>query len=48
MKTLTYGQLKVEQQQQVNNLIADLQGQLPEEKTTVRFVARGAAQPGEF
>ena len=51
MKTLNYGQLKVEQKQQVNKLIADLEGKLPLDNKAVRFVAKGLPEPpsgGEF
>ena len=41
MKTLKYSQLKPEQQQQVSNLIAQMEGQQDNSNLTVRFVARG-------
>jgi hypothetical protein len=47
MKTLNYGQLNLNQQQQVNQLMADLEGQNPQ-SSPVRFVARGTIPSGEF
>jgi hypothetical protein len=48
MKTLNYGQLNLNQQQQVNQLMADLEGQNPQSTPSVRFVARGNGTAGEF
>lgn len=40
--------LNPDQQQQVNRLIADLEGQQPNSMPTIRFVARGIPTGGEF
>lgn len=46
MKKLNYNQLNLDQQQQVDRLVADMEGQQPNSTPTVRFVARGGF--GEF
>ncbi|MCA2656278.1 MAG: hypothetical protein IM475_19125 [Microcystis sp. M061S2] len=46
MKTLNYSQLSLNQQQEVNQLMATLEGQNPHSQTSVRFIARGNG--GEF
>lgn len=48
MKTLNYSQLSLNQQQQVNQLMASLEGQNPHSQTSVRFIARGSVPSGEF
>ncbi|MFM2061605.1 MAG: hypothetical protein RLZZ507_1275 [Cyanobacteriota bacterium] len=47
MKTLNYSQLNLEQKEQVNNLIAQMEGQQQNSNSAVRFVARGG-RGGEF
>ena len=47
MKTLNYSQLSLNQQQEVNQLMADLEGQNPHSQPSVRFIARGIPL-GEF
>jgi hypothetical protein len=48
MKTLNYSQLSLNQQQEVNQLMASLEGQNPHSQTSVRFIARGSVPSGEF
>jgi hypothetical protein len=48
MKTLNYSQLNLEQKEQVNNLIAQMEGQQQNSNSAVRFVARGTTVGGEF
>ena len=50
MTTLNYDRLNQTEQQQVQNLVAELEGAVKADSTTVRFVAKGVTVPqgGEF
>ena len=50
MKKLNYNQLNLDQQQQVDSLIKDMEGEQSNSSPTVRFVARGngPGPGGEF
>lgn len=48
MKKLNYNQLNLDQQQQVDRLVADMEGEKSDSTSTVRFIARGNLPGGEF